>query len=239
MQLIDMTDSFDELAVLTPTTDAWQLLYQDEQLLVVNKPARLLTVPGRHPANRDCLLSRVQQEFPTASIVHRLDYDTSGLLVLPLTKKALSAISIQFQQRQTKKLYQAVVAGELSQSSGQVNAALAPDPEHRPLYKVDPNGKASQTNYRLLQTLPEHQASLVELEPVTGRSHQLRLHMKALGHAILGDPFYADPESKQQASRLMLHAWSLSFTHPLTGKMLGFQAEPDFFSALAESPCAP
>ncbi len=235
MQLIEMTDSFDDLAILTATSDAWQLLYQDEHLLVVNKPARLLTVPGRHPANRDCLLSRVQLEFPGASVVHRLDYDTSGLVILPLTKKALSAISIQFQQRQTKKLYQAVVAGELSQTQGQVNAALAPDPDNRPLYKIDPNGKASQTYYRVLKTLPEQQASLVELEPVTGRSHQLRLHMKALGHVILGDPFYAPMELQNKTSRLMLHAWSLSFTHPVTEKAVTFQAEPDFFSAFTAS----
>lgn len=227
-----MTEAIDDLAILPATKQAWTLLYQDEFLLVVNKPAHLLTVPGRHPQNQDCLISRVQQEFPSAAVVHRLDYDTSGVLVLPLTKKALSTISKEFQSRGTKKTYQAVVSGVPSPRTGTVDKAIAPDLDHRPLYKISPDGKASVTHYQVLKLLPEYQASLVQLEPVTGRSHQLRLHMQSIGHAILGDPFYATQAQQQQSSRLMLHAAHLEFTHPHSGELMSFKAEPDFLQAL-------
>lgn len=227
-----MKTAIDDLAILPATKQAWTLLYQDEFLLVVNKPAHLLTVPGRHPENQDCLISRVQQQFPSAAVVHRLDYDTSGVLVLPLTKKALSTISKEFQSRGTKKIYQAVVSGVPTPATGTVDKAIAADPENRPLYKISPDGKASVTHYKVLSLLPEHQASLVQLEPLTGRSHQLRLHMQSIGHAILGDPFYASPQQQQQSSRLMLHATELDFTHPHSGVLMSFKAEPDFLHAL-------
>lgn len=228
-----MKTAIDDLAILPATTEKWVLLYQDEQLLVVNKPAQLLTVPGRHPQNQDCLISRVQLEFPHASVVHRLDYDTSGVLVLPLTKKALSTISKEFQSRGTRKIYQAVVSGVPEPSESTVDKPIAADPDNRPLYKISADGKASVTHYKVLKTLPEYQASLVQLEPVTGRSHQLRVHMQSIGHAILGDPFYATAAQQQQSSRLMLHATVLEFTHPQTGELMSFTAEPDFLSALS------
>ncbi|MCA1928783.1 RluA family pseudouridine synthase [Rheinheimera sp.] len=227
-----MTEAIDELAILPATKQAWTLVYQDEFLLVVNKPAHLLTVPGRHPQNQDCLISRVQREFPSAAVVHRLDYDTSGLLVLPLTKNALSTISKEFQSRGTKKTYQAVVSGVPTPLTGTVDKAIAPDKDNRPLYKISPEGKASVTHYQVLQLLPEYQAALVQLEPVTGRSHQLRLHMQSIGHAILGDPFYANAAQQQQSSRLMLHAAELEFTHPQSAKLMHFKAEADFLQAL-------
>ncbi len=154
-----MKTAIDDLAILPATKEAWTLVYQDEFLLVVNKPAHLLTVPGRHPENQDCLISRVQQEFPSAAVVHRLDYDTSGLLVLPLTKKALSTISKEFQSRGTKKIYQAVVSGVPTPAAGTVDKAIAADPENRPLYKISLDGKASVTHYQVLKLLPEHRAS--------------------------------------------------------------------------------
>jgi tRNA pseudouridine32 synthase/23S rRNA pseudouridine746 synthase len=178
-----MTMTLNDLAILPATTEKWLLVYQDEHLLVVSKPAHLLTVPGRHPQNQDCLISRVQQEFPSASVVHRLDYDTSGLVVLPLTKKALSTISKEFQSRSTKKIYQAVVSGVPEPSEGTVDKAIAADADNRPLYKISAEGKASVTHYKVLSLLPQQQASLVQLEPVTGRSHQLRLHMQSIGNA--------------------------------------------------------
>ena len=227
-----MKTAIDDLAILPATKEAWTLVYQDEFLLVVNKPAHLLTVPGRPPQNQDCLLSRVQQEFPSAAVVHRLDYDTSGLLVLPLTKKALSTISKEFQSRGTKKIYQAVVSGVPEPLSGTIDKAIASDTDNRPLYKISPDGKASVTHYQVLKVLPEHQASLVQLEPVTGRSHQLRLHMQSIGHAILGDPFYANPAQLQQSGRLLLHAAELEFTHPQSGELMHFKAEADFLQAL-------
>ncbi|MBU1619602.1 MAG: RNA pseudouridine synthase [Gammaproteobacteria bacterium] len=227
-----MTITLNDLAILPATTEKWLLVYQDEHLLVVNKPTHLLTVPGRHPQNQDCLINRVQLEFPSASVVHRLDYDTSGLLVLPLTKKALSTISKEFQSRGTKKIYQAVVSGVPEPSEGTVDKAIAADADNRPLYKISAEGKASVTHYKVLKALPEHGAALVQLEPVTGRSHQLRLHMQSIGHAILGDPFYATQAQHQQSSRLLLHATVLEFTHPQSGLLMSFTAEPDFLQAL-------
>ncbi|KKL02363.1 RluA family pseudouridine synthase [Rheinheimera mesophila] len=227
-----MNTAIDDLAILPATTEAWTVVHQDEFLLVVNKPAHLLTVPGRHPQNQDCLISRVQQQFPSAAVVHRLDYDTSGLLVLPLTKQALSTLSKEFQSRGTKKLYQAVVSGVPKPSSGTVDKAIAADRDNRPLYKICQDGKASVTHYTVLEVLPDYQASLVQLEPVTGRSHQLRLHMQSIGHAILGDPFYANPAQQQQSQRLMLHAAQLQFTHPQSGDWMSFTAAADFWQAL-------
>lgn len=219
-----MTD-LDELAVLPATTEPWQLVHEDPSFIVVNKPAMLLTVPGRHPANRDCLISRVQREYPLAQVVHRLDYDTSGLVVIPLSKKALSAISIQFQQRQPRKYYQALVAGHCP-LDGCIDAPIAPDPQRRPLYKIEMSGKPSQTMYQRLAL--EGDNSRVRLEPVTGRSHQLRLHMAHLGFPLLGDPFYAPEPVQRQAPRLCLHAAELGLYHPVTGHWLQFSCAVPF-----------
>lgn len=217
--------NLDELAILPATTEPWRLIHQDECFIVVDKPAGLLTVPGRHPANRDCLIHRVQCEFVQAQVVHRLDYDTSGLLVLPLTKAALSAISVQFQQRKTKKFYQALVAG-LCAEQGTIDQPLAADAERRPLYKIDANGKPSVTHFQRLDGTSDY--SRVRLEPVTGRSHQLRVHMASIGHPLLGDPFYAPADVQNQAPRLCLHAAELSFFHPTTGQWLSFTSSVPF-----------
>lgn len=222
-----MTD-LTELAILPATTEAWQLIYQDEDLLVVNKPARLLTVPGRHPANRDCLISRVQCEFPGAQVVHRLDYDTSGLVLLPLHKSALSALSQQFQARTIAKHYQALVAGVMPEG-GEINLPIAADTENRPLYKICvATGKPSKTLYQCLSVDAAKSQSRVLLEPVTGRSHQLRLHLVSIGFPILGDEFYAPAEVQQQASRLCLHACFIRFLHPRTLQWLEFEQAPPF-----------
>lgn len=224
-----MTAALDELAILPATNQAYHILYQDEVLLVVDKPTKLLTVPGRHPANRDCLISRVQCEFPGAQVVHRLDYDTSGIVLLPLTKKALSALSKQFQARSISKLYQARVAGQLSAAVGEINLPIAPDAERRPLYKIcQLTGKPSLTHYRVLEYRAGDDSTLVELEPVTGRSHQLRLHLAAIGHPILGDSLYASPAQAAMAPRLLLHAQQIRLQHPNTAKELTLTATIDF-----------
>ena len=247
------SEQIDQLAILTATTSPWQLLYQDDQLLVVNKPAMLLTVPGRHPANRDCLISRVQCEFPSAQVVHRLDYDTSGLVVLPLTKHALSEISKQFQARTVHKQYQAVVLGEVQPNQGQINLPIAADPARRPLYKIcQAEGKASLTHYATIavsswkDTRQTATISRLLLTPVTGRSHQLRLHLQSIGHPILGDTLYgndlyaidldgsnvdglpASVSPAQMSERLCLHACQLEFQHPVSGAKLQFSCEPAF-----------
>lgn len=227
--VIFMSDQIDQLAILTPTKQPWQLLYQDEQLLVVNKPAMLLTVPGRHPANFDCLISRVQQQFPEAQVVHRLDYDTSGLVILPLTKAALSHISKQFQARTIDKQYQALVSGILTPADGSINLPIAADPERRPLYKIcQQSGKASLTHYQTLSVDAHKGQSRLLLSPVTGRSHQLRLHLCSLGHAIVGDTLYATPEVAALSERLCLHAAFIQFIHPVTLKSMQFSVDPEF-----------
>lgn len=224
-----MTDSAESLAILPATTEPYQIVYEDDVLLVVNKPAKLLTVPGRHPENQDCLITRVQREFISAQVVHRLDYDTSGLVVLPLTKRVLSDISKQFQARSVLKHYVALVDGRLAQAKGVVDLPIAADTENRPLYKVcHATGKPSVTRYHRLNFASETMQSRVQLEPVTGRSHQLRVHMLALGHAILGDTLYAAPEIAAKSPRLMLHAEYIRFTHPLTGNILDFTVPAPF-----------
>ena len=221
--------STEHLTILPATTEPYQVVYADDVLLVVNKPAMLLTVPGRHPQNQDCLISRVQREHPGAAVVHRLDYDTSGLVVLPLTKRVLSDISKQFQARTVHKHYIAIVSGRFENSQGSVDLPIAADKDKRPLYKIcQHEGKPSVTHYQLLGFDSDTQQSRVQLEPVTGRSHQLRVHMLALGHPMLGDTLYAPAEIAAQSPRLLLHAEHISFTHPLSGKTLSFSAPAPF-----------
>jgi tRNA pseudouridine32 synthase/23S rRNA pseudouridine746 synthase len=223
-----MTD-LSELAVLAATDQPFTVLYEDEQLLVVNKPAKLLTVPGRHPANQDCLISRVQCEWPSATVVHRLDYDTSGIVLLPLTKRALSELSKQFQARTITKQYQAVVAGVVLAKSGEINLPIAADQANRPLYKIcAQTGKASLTHYQVLSRDRKIAESRLLLTPVTGRSHQLRLHLLAIGHPILGDTLYGTPEVMAKAARLLLHACHIRFNHPLTAQQITVDAPADF-----------
>lgn len=200
------------------------LLYRDDALLVVNKPAGLLAVPGRGVDKQDCLSSRLQLEFPDALVVHRLDMSTSGLMVFARGAEMQRRLSQMFHDRDVGKRYVAVVASKLEPETGKVDLPIAADWPNRPLRKIDTeSGKLSLTRYRVLQ----HDAATtrVELEPVTGRTHQLRLHMAAIGHPILGDALYGDAAS---ASRLLLHACSLNFAHPLYGDSLNFNNLPPF-----------
>ena len=205
------------------------LIHADRAFLVVNKPSGLLSVPGRGAEKQDCLIARVQKEYPDALIVHRLDCDTSGLLVLARSKETHRCLSMQFQDRQVNKRYIAVVKGKFEQTSGEVCLPLIVDWPNRPLHKVDfDTGKPSLTLYRVLNYDETEQCSRVELIPETGRTHQLRVHMQALGHPILGDSLYADPEAKAKADRLLLHAEYLSFAHPENGERLNFVCTAKF-----------
>lgn len=216
-------------AYIPPPDNGLDLIHADEYLLVVNKAAGLLSVPGRGPEKQDCLISRVQREYPEALTVHRLDMSTSGLMVLALGKSMERALSILFQQRQVHKRYIAVVAGKPEQESGEIDLPLITDWPNRPRQMVSyEHGKASQTRYQVLSYDAEHNTSRIELEPLTGRTHQLRVHMMSLGHAILGDEFYASEEVFAQAERLLLHAAVLRFAHPVTGETLRFTSSPDF-----------
>ena len=203
------------------------LLYVDDTLLVADKPSGLLAVPGRGADKQDCLASRVRAHYPDALIVHRLDMATSGLMVLARGPAAQRALSKAFAAREVGKRYVAVVAGRLQtpqEGWGTIDLPIIVDWPNRPLRIVDhQRGKPSVTRWRVLGHDASGSSTRVELEPVTGRSHQLRVHLRELGHPILGDALYASPDIQRQAVRLLLHACSLRFTHPVTGKLMAFE----------------
>jgi tRNA pseudouridine32 synthase/23S rRNA pseudouridine746 synthase len=195
------------------------VLYEDEDLLLVRKPDLLLSIPGRHPLNRDCLITRLQRDYPTASIVHRLDLDTSGIMIIPLNKPVHAHISRQFQQRRVLKRYEAIVYGVLEPDSGEVDLPIACDWEHRPRQIIcHERGRQALTRFEVIKRYADRTRLL--LKPVTGRSHQLRIHMRELGHPILGCDMYAHPEALAMAPRLMLHATEIGFEHPTSGEWL-------------------
>lgn len=205
------------------------ILHADESLIIVNKTHRLLSVPGRGIEKQDCLISRVKQQFPDALIVHRLDFDTSGLLVLARGKEMHRALSILFQERKVAKTYTAIIEGKLQASKGIVNLPLLVDWENRPKHQVDfANGKPSITHYERISYDEMLDATRVCLTPETGRSHQLRVHMQAISHPILGDPLYAPEKVQAKANRLLLHATTLQFTHPKTDELLSLNCPAPF-----------
>ena len=210
----------------TPPTDPLEILHQDHQIIAVNKPAGLLSVPGRGAHLADCLLSRIQAVFPEVLLVHRLDRDTSGVMVFALTPHAQRNLSMQFEKRSTKKTYVARVWGRLEPKTGTVDLPLIVDWPNRPRQMVDhENGKPAITDWRVLRG--DDSETRVRLMPRTGRSHQLRVHMLELGHPILGDPIYATGEALDYP-RMMLHAESLRIRHPETGKSQTFTAPVPF-----------
>ena len=209
-----------------------QAVYEDADLLVLQKPAGLLCVPGRGPDKQDCLSARAQQQWPGALIVHRLDQATSGLVLMARHIDAQRRLSHAFAERQVHKRYQAVVWGLLAaqvDAWNEINLPIAADWERRPLRVIDPAlGKPSLTRWRLLGHHPANGTSRIELEPVTGRTHQLRVHMAAVGHPILGDGLYAPAAAQGMAPRLLLHASHLAFAHPSTGEPLALEWAADF-----------
>ena len=224
-----MSDAFDDLAVLPQCTEELVILRRDSSFLLINKPTRLLSVPGRHPKNRDSVIARLLVDFPNAAIVHRLDFDTSGIMVIPLNKIALSHISKQFQARTTHKTYTAIVNGLLKDDSGVIDLPIAPDMENRPRYKIcAATGRQSVTEFTVVSRDEIAQTSRVLLHPITGRSHQLRLHMLAIDHPILGCEFYADEVALSKSPRLLLHATELEFAHPMTEGRVKMSSAPEF-----------
>ncbi len=207
----------------------YRLVFSDKQLLVVDKPAGLLSVPGRHPDNQDSLIGRVQRHYPEARIVHRLDMATSGLMLMARDADTHRQLSKLFERRQIQKRYLAVVAGTTA-LQGSIGVPLICDWPRRPRQKVDwQNGKKALTRFRRLHS--ESAQSTVVLEPVTGRSHQLRLHMAHIGHPILGCEFYAPDTVRRRANRLLLHATQLGFTHPASGEWLTLDSPAPFSNA--------
>ena len=201
------------------------LHHVDHRLLVAEKPSGLLCQPGLGPELADSLITRLQQAWPTARLVHRLDRDTSGLLLVALDPDMHRALSRLFAERAIHKIYIADVAGVPDSNEGTITLAIAKRSHRPPLYGPDPMGKPCRTNWQLLKACGTW--SRLELNPATGRSHQLRVHLAAIGHPILGDPLYGEPET-MMADRLRLHASQLSFLHPFTGKPLSFDSACPF-----------
>ncbi len=203
------------------------ILFEDDSIMVVNKPSGILSVPGKAVEHHDSIVSRVKERFPAGGAVHRLDMGTSGVLVVSKTQQATSALGRQFQDRKTEKFYYAWVWGQMDKLEGTVDLPLCVDWDNRPRQQVNfEHGRPAITHYQCLRV--EADRSLVKLKPITGRSHQLRVHMMTLGHPILGDHLYAPPAARDAAPHLFLHAAMLRFNHPLTGQRLTFEAPAPF-----------
>lgn len=203
------------------------MLYQDDDLLVVDKPSGLLSVPGKAAEHSDCLETRAQETYPQCRIVHRLDMDTSGILVLAMNAKAHRHLGLQFERRHIKKTYVARVWGNVGGDSGTVDLPLICDWPNRPRQMVDhERGKPSQTDWQVLER--DSTITRLKLTPITGRSHQLRVHLLSLGHPILGDNIYAHQEALDASDRLQLHAQRLTLFHPTGGKTCEFNSECPF-----------
>ncbi|MFM9024494.1 MAG: RluA family pseudouridine synthase [Planctomycetaceae bacterium] len=191
---------------------AW-IIHRDARLIVLDTPSGLLAVPGRGPDLQDCLAARVHREFPAALVVHRLDRDTSGLLLMALDAEAQRHASRQFEARTVRKVYRCVVSGAPAADEGLVDLPIGRDLARPPRYRIDhDHGRPSQTRWRVLERRGD--TALLEVAPLTGRSHQIRLHLAVIGHPILGDPLYADEFALRGAPRLLLHATELALAHP-------------------------
>ena len=213
-------------------SQGFELLHQDDALLVLNKPSGLLSVPGRGEDKQDCLSARVQAEFSDALVVHRLDMATSGLLLMARGLSAQKKLNAAFENRQIQKRYVACVAGHLPMDPQwqTIDLPILVDWPNRPLRTIHPQGQASVTRWRCIaNAIPALKGtSRLELEPLTGRSHQLRVHLQALGHPIAGDRLYAPTDVQALAPRLLLHACALTFPHPLSGETLTWHCPADF-----------
>ena len=209
-----------------------KVLYADEGLLVLDKPAGLLSVPGRGEDKQDCLSARAQARYPDALVVHRLDMATSGLMLMARGAAQQRALSLAFASRSVSKRYVAVVDGQLApapQSWGVIDLPIIVDWPTRPRRIIDhQHGKPSRTHWRVLSNSLSDATTRVELEPVTGRSHQLRVHLLALGYAIVGDRLYGSPRVQTMAARMLLHACSLDFQHPVSAQSMNFVSPVPF-----------
>jgi tRNA pseudouridine32 synthase / 23S rRNA pseudouridine746 synthase len=206
------------------------LIHRDDDFMVIHKPAGLLSVPGKTEDLQDCAINRLLKEEPRTLLIHRLDRDTSGILVFGLSKAGQKSISRQFQERETEKTYQAIVAGHL-EGEGTVDMPVIYDPTRPPLHMVDAShNKPALTHWQAIEhfELNGQAVTRVQLTPITGRAHQLRVHMQYLGHPIVGDTLYATPEQQQLMSRLCLHAERLSFQHPVTQERMDFYCPVPF-----------
>ena len=201
--------------------DEIDILYQDKHILLLNKPSGLLSLSGKNPLNKDSVHYRMVQLFPSITLAHRLDFGTSGIMVLALNKDANANLTRQFQNRSVDKTYISELLGHIEDDEGIIDAAIAKDPENFPVLKLcEKSGKGAQSHFQVIARLTSPIRSRVLFTPLTGRTHQLRIHSLAIGHPILGCDLYHRENSTQLAPRLMLHAASVEFDHPATGQRM-------------------
>jgi len=206
-----------------------EILFQDDSVLLINKPSGLLSLSGKNPLNRDSVHFRLVQQFPTVRMVHRLDFGTSGLMLLALNKAANADLNSQFRDRTVSKTYIAILDGCVESDEGFVDAPIAKDRPNFPLLKIcHSSGKPALSHYRVLERLKNPPRSRVLFTPQTGRTHQLRLHSREIGHPILGCDLYGSKQTQAMADRLMLHALSLEFDHPVSTQRMKFTCECPF-----------
>ncbi|MGE6568143.1 RluA family pseudouridine synthase [Shewanella vesiculosa] len=215
--------------IAPPCDGIIDVLYQDEHLLLINKPTGLLSLSGKNPLNKDSVHYRLVQDYPTATLVHRLDFGTSGIMLVALNKVINGLLTKQFQQRTITKHYTAILYGDVVNDFGDIRLPIAKDSEHFPLMKVcHHHGKLAHSQYQVIKRHQEGISTRVEFTPITGRTHQLRLHSQQISHPILGCDLYYNEHSQQMSSRLMLHASGLSFTHPVTEQRIDYVCPSPF-----------
>ena len=206
-----------------------EIIYQDKHILLINKPTRLLSLSGKHPLNKDSVHYRLVQDFPTATLAHRLDFGTSGIMLVALNKEVNGLLTKQFQARTTHKTYTAMLFGNVPVNEGCIDFPIAKDQINFPLQKIcHETGKSALTYFDVLKRQLKPDITRVLFKPVTGRTHQLRIHSQALGYPILGCDLYASDAAYAMSDRLMLHATSLSFQHPMTGETIHGHCECPF-----------
>ena len=207
--------------IAPPCHEQISILYQDEYFLLINKPSALLSLSGKHPLNKDSVHFRLVQDFPSATLVHRLDFGTSGIMVVALNKEINAHIGKQFQARTVTKTYTALLHGHITDDENIIDLPIAKDPPNFPLQKIcHETGRPAVSQYRVAEQLESTFATRVIFTPITGRTHQLRIHSREIGHPILGCDLYASDEAFNMADRLMLHATTLSFDHPITSQKI-------------------
>lgn len=220
-----MLDTF----IAPPCPESIKIVYQDDSLLVINKPSGLLSLSGKNPLNKDSVHYRLVQDYPSATLVHRLDFGTSGLMVVALNKVVNGHLTRQFQDRQVAKTYTAVLQGHMECNSGEITIPIIKDADNFPYQKVCYHtGKQASSAYEVLAREDKPKTTRVTFTPQTGRTHQLRIHSQAAGHPILGCDLYGDASSLAMAERLLLHATTLAFTHPLNEQPVAFNATCPF-----------
>lgn len=206
-----------------PHAEALKVIHIDDAIAIIDKPSGLLSVPGRGAEKAVCAVSRLTDLGLSALTVHRLDMDTSGIMVFAQTKAAQKSLSRQFEDRHVSKIYHAVVVGEMDEEAGTIDAAIARFSKQRPLRHLDPEGRSAITHWQVLERCAGR--TRLCLKPETGRSHQLRLHLASIGHPIVGDVFYGHPDPSE---RLHLHAQKLTLKHPETGHVMDFESPAPF-----------